>query len=235
MSDPVLKLIGVDIGFPGESPLLSDLDFEAFAGEVIGIIGISGIGKTTFLRTLAGLQAPLDGEMTVLGESSFSDVEKGAIGYIPQRLGLVNHQTVGYNVLMGALPGARWWQSLLSLPSPEMNQRTREAVSAVGLSNKIHDQVSQLSGGQQRRVAVARSLIQKPSIILADECLGDLDLATSEVVAEQLLHLAKEHDTCVILVDHSPVRLKVLCNRLVELHDGKIREDEPGKVRLPLL
>jgi ABC-type phosphate/phosphonate transport system ATPase subunit len=231
----ILTLSGVSIGFPGESPLLTGIDFEAHEGEVIGLVGVSGIGKTTFLRTLAGQVPPMAGQVEIFGGTSFSEAPRGSIGYIPQRLGLVHHQTVGYNVLMGALPKATRWQTLLALPSSEMRKATRAAVAAVDLEEKILEPVSQLSGGQQRRVAVARSLVQKPRLLLADECLGELDITTSEVVAEQLIHLAREHGTCVILVDHSPVRLKVLCDRVVELRSGTIREDEPDHLRLPMI
>ena len=110
-----------------------------------------------------------------------------------------------------ALPGATWWQTLLSLPSGEMRQAVRAAVEAVGLSEKMLDPVSLLSGGEQRRVAVARSLVQRPRLLLADECLGELDETTSETVAVQLLSLAREHDTCIVLIDHSPARTAALC------------------------
>ena len=231
----ILTLSGVSIGFPGEPHLLTGIDFEAHAGEVIGLVGVSGIGKTTLLRTLAGLLPHTAGEVEIFGCDNFAAAPRGSIGYIPQRLGLVHHQTVGYNVLMGALPKATRLQTLLSLPSSEMREATRSAVVAVDLEEKMLDPISQLSGGQQRRVAVARSLVQKPRLLLADECLGELDMTTSEVVAEQLLHLAREHGTCVILVDHSPVRLKVLCDRVVELRQGTIREEEPDTMRLPMV
>ncbi len=233
-STPILTLSQVSIGFPGELPLLTGIDFEAYAGEVIGLVGVSGIGKTTFLRTLAGQVPLMAGDVEIFGFDDIRSAPRGSIGYIPQRLGLVHHQTVGYNVLMGALPRANRWQTLLALPSSEMRQATRAAVAAVDLEDKILEPISQLSGGQQRRVAVARSLVQSPRLLLADECLGELDITTSEVVAEQLIHLAHEQGTCVILVDHSPVRLKVLCDRVFELRQGTIREDEPDHLRLPM-
>ena len=147
----------------------------------------------------------------------------------------MHHQTVGYNALMGALPGASWWQTLLSLPSGEMRQAARDAVEAVGLSEKMLDPVSLLSGGEQRRVAVARSLVQRPRLLLADECLGELDETTSETVAVQLLSLAREHDTCIVLVDHSPARTAALCDRVLNFRRGRLVEDEPGLIRLPML
>lgn len=228
MSRQVIEFGEVDIGFAGEDALIRGVNFTAHAGEVIGLAGVSGVGKTTLLRTFAGLQPPLDGEIKVLNEKDFENIERGAIGYIPQRLGLVNHKTVGYNVLLGALPHASWWQSLLSLPSRQMRRAAREAVSVMGLSEKMAEPISQLSGGQQRRVAVARSLVQKPKLLLADECLGELDVATGEVVAEQLLHLAREHETCVILVDHNLERLNGLCDRVIEMTSNGFVEDGLG-------
>ena len=235
MPELILRLTGVDIGFAGEEALVHDINLEAYAGEVIGLNGVSGIGKTTLLRTLAGLVPPLIGELEVLGQSDLSQLPRGSIGYIPQRLGLVHHQTVGYNALMGALPGASWWQTLLSLPSGEMRQAARDAIEAVGLSEKMLDPVSLLSGGEQRRVAVARSLVQRPRLLLADECLGELDETTSETVAVQLLSLAREHDTCIVLIDHSPARTAALCDRVLNFRRGRLVEDEPGLIRLPML
>ena len=166
MANSVLRIDNAVIGFESDAPLLVDVDLEIFPGEIIGVIGRSGIGKSSLLRTIAGLLNPISGQITV-------PVGKGEIGYIPQRLGLINHQTVGYNVIMGALPRAPFWQTLFSLPGPELRQSARDAIDAVGLSAKVLDQVSQLSGGQQQRVAIARSMVQHPQILLADECLGE--------------------------------------------------------------
>ena len=134
-SEPILSIQSAEIGFEDSRPLLEGCNLEIRPGEIVGIIGRSGIGKSTLIRTIAGLIRPLSGDVLFSG-ANISHSPRGAIGLIPQRLGLVQHQTVGYNVLMGALPNSSWLQSILSLPSAEMRDTTRKAIAAVGLEDK---------------------------------------------------------------------------------------------------
>jgi ABC-type phosphate/phosphonate transport system ATPase subunit len=219
MTEPILKIHEVSIGFEKENPLLVDVDLELKPGEIIGVIGRSGIGKSTLLRTIAGLLPPLSGKL-----DAPSGI--GEIGYIPQRLGLVNHKNVGYNVMMGALTRAPLWQTLLSLPGLELRQSARAAIEAVGLSDKVLDSISQLSGGQQQRVAIARSMVQNPTLLLADECLGELDSETAKEIIELIQKLAKEDNVAIIIVDHNPVRVATFCDRVLHVKGIHIEEVE---------
>ena len=217
MAEPILRIQGASIGFEKENPLLVDVDLELKPGEIIGIIGRSGIGKSTLLRTVAGLLPPLSGQL-----DTPSGI--GEIGYIPQRLGLVNHKNVGYNVMMGALTRAPLWQTLFSLPGLELRQSARSAIEAVGLSDKVLDSISQLSGGQQQRVAIARSMVQNPTLLLADECLGELDSETAKEIIELIQKLAKEDNVAIIIVDHNPVRVATFCDRVLHVKGIHIEE-----------
>ena len=217
MAEPILRIQGASIGFEKENPLLVDVDLELKPGEIIGIIGRSGIGKSTLLRTVAGLLPPLSGQL-----DTPSGI--GVIGYIPQRLGLVNHKNVGYNVMMGALTRAPLWQTLFSLPGLELRQSARAAIEAVGLSDKVLDSISQLSGGQQQRVAIARSMVQNPTLLLADECLGELDSETAKEIIELIQKLAKEDNVAIIIVDHNPVRVATFCDRVLHVKGIHIEE-----------
>ena len=219
MPESILSIRGATIGFENENPLLVDVNLDLKPGEIIGVIGRSGIGKSTLLRTIAGLLPPLSGQL-----DTPSGI--GEIGYIPQRLGLVNHKNVGYNVMMGALTRAPLWQTLFSLPGLELRQSARAAIEAVGLSDKVLDSISQLSGGQQQRVAIARSMVQKPTLLLADECLGELDSETAKEIIELIQKLAKEDNVAIIIVDHNPVRVATFCDRVLHVKGTHIEEVE---------
>ena len=219
MAESILRISNAAIGFESSEPLLDSVNLEVFPGEIIGIIGRSGIGKTSLLRTIAGLIPPLSGEIEV-------SRSVGEIGYIPQRLGLITHQTVGYNVMMGALPKAPFWQSLFSMPGREYRDQARRAIESVDLSEKVLEPISHLSGGQQRRVAIARSMVQQPTLLLADECLGELDADTAKGIISLITNLAKEQGTAAIVVDHNPVRASTFCNRVLQIRGTTLEEIE---------
>ena len=179
-SDLVVEIRDATIGYSSNEPLLSSINLKFSKGEIVAIAGPSGIGKTTLLRTIAGLVPPLQGTLSINGKKSAA---RGQLGYIPQRLGLVRHATVYHNVLLGASAGhtSPWFPF-----SVKAKQITLEAISSVGLDEKIRTPIRRLSGGQQRRVATARTLAQRPSLILADEFLGELDEETMTLVLEKV-------------------------------------------------
>ena len=219
MPEPILRILAAEIGFEKQEPLLEEVELELRPGEIVGIIGRSGIGKTTLLRTIAGLIPALSGTVE-------APVAKGEIGYIPQRLGLITHQSVGYNVIMGALPRAPLWQTIISMPGGELRESAREAIQAVGLSDKVLDPISQLSGGQQRRVAIARSMVQQPRLLLADECLGELDAETAKEIIDLIQSLAAERNIGILIVDHNPVRARTFCDRVLQVRGTRLEEVE---------
>lgn len=217
---PVLRLRGVCVGYPRHTPLLAHVDLDVRPGEVIGMVGVSGTGKTSLLKTIAGILPPRKGSVELLGRKAPRRPPRGTIGYIPQRLGLVTHSNVLDNVLLGTLHREPTWRSALHLPSARTLQQAHDVLDRVGLAHKMEEPVKELSGGQQRRVAVARALLQRPRILLADEFLSELDRATAEVVQDAVLELATVHDTAIILVEHHVRKARHMAHRVLEVQAG---------------
>ncbi len=217
-----LKLQNLDIGFPGASPLARKLNLELQLGEAVAIMGPSGGGKSTLLKTIAGLLPPRGGSMEVLGHPSPDRPPKGSVGYVPQRLGLVRHTSVLDNVQHGALHLANRWQSFLHRSPPGATERSWAALRAVHLEDKAHEPILELSGGQQRRVAVARTLVQQPRLLLADEFLGELDPRTARTVADAVRSLQEEHGTAVLMVEHQLEQARLVADRVYRLDDGHL-------------
>ena len=219
MGEALLRAERLTVGFAKTEPLIRGVDLSLQAGEIIAITGPSGIGKTTLLRTLAGLLPPLEGE--VIHPQGGSSPKRGELGYIPQRLGLVRHASVQHNVLMGALTGAtsRFWPF-----SAEARARSHDAIVQLGLAEKLHVPIRKLSGGQQRRVATARALAQRPRVLLADEFLGELDQITMESVRSSVIEYVREHAATMLMVEHNLDRAMTMADRILHVDGQELTE-----------
>lgn len=259
MTQTLLELQGLSVGY--SNPLIEDINLSVKSGEVIAIVGPSGIGKTTLLRTISGLVRPLRGK-------TLMNVEKrGGLGYIPQKLGLVRHASVEHNIALGAMSSSKTLQKLslyrtagivvfvssligsffqmpfstlllflsglivfistiISQWTLNLEKQTTvwESMKAVQLTEKRYEPVRRLSGGQQRRVATARTLAQSPSLIIADEFLSELDEDNVEIVIQAIMKLIKQGSS-LVMVEHNLKRAKKLANRIWIVSDGEITEE----------
>jgi ABC-type multidrug transport system ATPase subunit len=199
-----------------DEPLISELNLKITPGKITSIIGPSGIGKTTLLRTLSGLVMPLSGSIEC------NVPRRGGLGYIPQRLGLVRHTSVYHNVDLGARAGTRF----LSEPKTWLkrrNDRVLSAIETMGLSDKIDEPIRRLSGGQQRRVATARTLAQQPGLILADEFLSELDDSNISLVINAVKEYLLESKSAMIVVEHNVQRAVEISDEVLQISDGRLR------------
>lgn len=204
----------------GRVHVLKGVSFEALRGQVYAIVGPSGCGKSTLLYLLGLLDRQDDGDITIDGirMSQSSDENRTAargehIGFVFQFHFLMQEFSALENVMMPM-------RKLGKLTPPEMEARARELLTEVGLGEKAHRLGTQLSGGEQQRVAIARALANQPSIILADEPTGNLDVTNSNMVFDLLTRLAKDNNQAVILVTHNP-DIANRCDHVRPMSDGQ--------------
>ena len=203
----------------GRVHVLRGVTFEAKPGEVTAIVGPSGCGKSTLLYLLGLLDRPDGGSIWIRGQlmSASSDPERTAargehIGFVFQFHFLMQEFSALENVMMPM-------RKLGKLPERAMAERARALLADVGLGEKTHRLATQLSGGEQQRVAVARALANQPAIILADEPTGNLDQRNSALVFDLLTRLAKENGQAVVLVTHNP-DIAQRCDAVRPMRDG---------------
>jgi lipoprotein-releasing system ATP-binding protein len=192
------------------------------AGEVVALVGASGVGKSTLLHLLGALDRPSAGRVLFLGEDLFGRGEAALARYRRQEVGFVFQF---YNLLgeMSALENAMLPALIARRPRREARERAAVALAEVGLGDRAHHRPGEMSGGEQQRVAIARALMNEPRVILADEPTGNLDPKTSEVVYDLFMQLQAERGIAFLIATHNP-ELARRADRIYRLVEGRARQ-----------
>ena len=206
----------------GSRTVISDLSFELRQGEIASLLGPSGCGKTTLLRAIAGLIQPTSGAIRfgsqLVGVSSVVlPPHKRGTGYVPQQGALFPHLSVAKNIAFG-LDKNKYTKS-------EITDITREMIGVIGMKGMEERLPSQLSGGQQTRVALARALAIKPKLILLDEPFSALDAVLRDELRTEVVGLLRELGSTAILVTHDREEALVSSDRVILMRDGKVAQN----------
>jgi len=201
----------------GKQLVVKDLSLNLQRGEIGCLLGASGCGKTTVLRTIAGFEPLLEGEIKIAGEtvssSGFSlPPAKRKIGMVFQDYALFPHLTIFDNVAFG----------LRNLKKNEQLRRVNEALELVGLGSEHNKYPHEISGGQQQRVALARALAPKPQLLLMDEPFSNLDVALRERLSMEVRDILKEYGTTALFVTHNQHEAFAVADRIGVMHNGEI-------------
>ena len=228
MKQTALELKAVSQAYEKGHPILQGVSLSVPRGAFVSLIGSSGAGKTTLLRLFNGMVRPFSGEVWV--EGTRFDTLKGKqrrqvqqqVGMIFQDFCLVEESTCLENVLCGALGRVSLWRTLWGrFPGREV-AKVRQALEMVGLGDRADTLAGSLSGGQKQRVAIARTLVQEASVILADEPVASLDPGTGKAILELLQQLQQTQDLTVVMNSHNVEQAMAFSQQVVGLRQGKI-------------
>ena len=207
---------------------LKDISVNINNGELLAVIGVSGSGKSTILSLIGGLDLPTTGEIIVngvrlsdLNPDALAEYRQRKVGFIFQSFNLIPTLNILENVMLPLVP--------IKMSAEDKKERAMAAIKEVNIEERINHLPGELSGGEQQRVAIARGLVNNPSIILADEPTGDLDTKTGEKIILLLRKLNYEKNCTIIIATHDP-KIADLTERKIVLEDGKIvKEISCGK------
>ncbi len=222
---PLLEAINITKKYgdgDGEIKVLTDVQLSMAPGEMIGIVGVSGSGKTTLLQVLGTLDSPSSGEILFNGENllakndnQLADFRNRSLGFIFQFHHLLPEFTALENVMMPALINGKLRK--------EMVEPARELLAQVELDHRTTHKINELSGGEQQRTALARALIMKPALLLADEPTGNLDNRAGNLVFDLLRKLCREYSLATLMVTHN-LELADRLDRCLTLENGVLHE-----------
>lgn len=220
----LLELKDINLVYDGEVKVhvLKNINLQIEEGEFVGIMGMSGAGKSSLLYVMSGLEKPTSGkiflegkEITSFAKDELADVRLKELGFIFQFYNLIPILTVEENIMLPL--------RLAHKKVEDYKEKVDQILNEVGLSEKRNYMPSQLSGGQQQRVAIARALIQSPKIIFADEPTGNLDYKNSDEIIEMLHSLCKKYKKTIIMVTHNQELCKYT-SRIIRIKDGEIEQ-----------
>lgn len=208
---------------------LAGIDLEVERGEMVAVMGPSGSGKTTLLNCLSGLDEIDDGDVYIDGAEIHGLTDAKRTTYRARKMGFV-FQAFNLIPVFTALENVELPLLLTGVGPKEARKRSTEMLDRVGLAKRAGHRPSELSGGEQQRVTIARALVTRPALVWADEPTGNLDTTTAESVMRLLCELNDEGES-IILVTHDPA-ICAYAKRLLRMRDGKIISDEPVEVAL---
>jgi zinc transport system ATP-binding protein len=218
-----IRLRDASVGY-GDVAVVQGVDLTVAHGEAVAVLGSNGSGKTTLARGLLGLAAVLGGEVEVLGAPVGRLRERGRVGYVPQRHTVSGAVPATVREVVGVGRLARL--GLFRRLGPADRTAVRDAVAAVGLADRIEDPVASLSGGQQRRVLVARALAAEPELLIMDEPTAGVDAASQDALAAVLTRVSATGTTLVV-VTHETGPLSGVLSRAVVVDHGRLSYDGP--------
>ena len=220
-SQPVVELRGLTRSFEQGGvriDVLRGIDLDVMPGEIVALLGPSGSGKSTLLQAVGLLEGGFGGEIVIAGHSAEksdanarTSLRRDHLGFVYQFHHLLPDFDARENVVLPQLVAGK--------PRKDAEERAEELLTALGLEHRMDHRPSQLSGGEQQRVAVARGLANRPDLVLADEPTGNLDEATSDRVLEQFLALVRGEGSAALIATHNE-RLAARMDRVVRLHEG---------------
>jgi zinc transport system ATP-binding protein len=222
LSDPpLMRLRSASFGY-ADRVVVSGIDLDIHRGEVVALLGPNGSGKSTLVRGILGLTTQEGGQVQLFGTPRERFTEHTRIGYVPQRhsLSASVRATVTEIVEVGRLPHRLWWRPT----SSEDRAIVRRAIEDVGLADRAREEVASLSGGQQRRVLIARALAGEPEVLVMDEPTAGVDHASQEALAGVLRRLV-DRGTSMLVVTHELAALERVVSRIVCLDAGHVDFD----------